>query len=80
MCKYDDDDNERKYFLFNDTYVRRNIHTRAYINTYPHANLFTVIWRHTYGDKEKGNPLPPHGLLFPISSKGYFICIIPQTG
>ena len=23
-------------------------------------------------DSEKGNPLPPHGLLFPISSKGYF--------
>ena len=22
-------------------------------------------------DSERGNPLPPHGLLFPISSKGY---------
>ena len=31
-------------------------------------------------DNEKGNPLQPHGLLFPISSKGYFVCIIPQTG
>ena len=28
-------------------------------------------------DSERGNPLPPHGLLFPISSKGSFICIIP---
>ena len=28
----------------------------------------------------RGNPLPPHGLLFPISSKGSFICTIPQTG
>ena len=26
------------------------------------------------------NPLPPHGLLLPISSKGSFICTIPQTG
>ena len=26
-----------------------------------------------HSDKEKGNPLPPHGLLFPISSKGSFI-------
>ena len=26
------------------------------------------------------NPLPPHRLLFTISSKGSFICIIPQTG
>ena len=25
-------------------------------------------------DSEKVKPLPPHGLLFPISSKGYFIC------
>ena len=23
--------------------------------------------------------MPPHVLLFPISSKGSFICIIPQT-
>ena len=26
-------------------------------------------------DSERGNPLPPHGLLFPISSNGSFICI-----
>ena len=31
-------------------------------------------------DSEKGNPLLPHGLLFPICSKGSFICITPQTG
>ena len=30
-------------------------------------------------DSEHGNPLPPHRLLFPISSKGSFICTIPQT-
>ena len=33
-----------------------------------------------HSDSERGNPLPPHGLLFPINSKGYFICTIPQTG
>ena len=27
-----------------------------------------------HSDSERGNPLPPHGLLFPISSKGSFIC------
>ena len=32
-----------------------------------------------HSDSEKGNPLPPHGLLFPINSKGSFICTIPQT-
>ena len=31
-------------------------------------------------DSEKGNLLPPHRLLFPINSKGSFICTIPQTG
>ena len=33
-----------------------------------------------HSDSERGNPLPPHGLLFPISIKGSFICTIPQTG
>ena len=32
-----------------------------------------------HSDSERGNPLPKHGLLFLISSKGSFICIIPQT-
>ena len=42
-----------------------------------------VIWSWSYGKEslsEGGNPLPPHGLLFPISSKCSFICTIPQTG
>ena len=29
-------------------------------------------------DIEKGNPLPPHRLLFLINSKGSFICTIPD--
>ena len=29
-----------------------------------------------HSDSERGNPLPPHRLLFSISSK----CTIPQTG
>ena len=33
-----------------------------------------------HSDSERGNPLPPHRLLVPVSSKGSFICIIPQTG
>ena len=33
-----------------------------------------------HSDSERGNPLPPYGLLFPINSKGSFICTIPQTG
>ena len=33
-----------------------------------------------HSDSERGNPLPPHRLLFPINSKGSFICTIRQTG
>ena len=33
-----------------------------------------------HSDSERGNTLPPHGLFFPINSKGSFICTIPQTG
>ena len=33
-----------------------------------------------HSDSEKGNPLPPHRLLFPINSKDCFNCTIPQTG
>ena len=33
-----------------------------------------------HSDSEKENHLPSHRLLFPINSKGSFICTIPQTG
>ena len=29
-----------------------------------------------HSNSERGNPMSPHGLFFPISSNGYFICII----
>ena len=32
-----------------------------------------------HSNSERGYPLPPHRLLFPISYKGSFICTIPQT-
>ena len=50
------------------------------LNTF-YLRLYVV--RHMVKDhslSEKGNPLPPHKLIFPISSKGSFICTIPQTG
>ena len=33
-----------------------------------------------HSDSERGNLLLLHGLLFLISSKGSFICTIPQKG
>ena len=32
-----------------------------------------------HSDSERGNLMLPHGLFFPISSKGSFICIIPDS-
>ena len=55
--------------LFNDT-----------LNTF-YLRLYGI--RHMvedHSEKERGNLLPPHGLHLPTSSKGSFICIIPQTG
>ena len=56
-------------------YLRGRSHNTFYLR------LYGV--RHTvkdHSDSERGNPLPPHGLPFPIGSKGSFICTIPQTG
>ena len=68
---HSDSERERKegIVLFNDT-----------LNTF-YLQLYGV--KHMvkdHSDSERGNPLPPHRLLFPISSKGSFTCIIPQTG
>ena len=38
------------------------------------------IWVKDHSESERGYPLPPNVLLFPINSKGYFICTIPHTG
>ena len=51
------------------------------LNTFFYLRLYGI--RHMvkdHSDSERGNLLPPHRLLFPNSSKGSFICIIPQTG
>ena len=57
----------------------RNVLFNDALNTF-YLRLYGVrhmVKYHTYG--ERGNQLPAHGLLF-SSSKGSFICIIPQTG
>ena len=58
---------------------KRNVLFYDTLNTF-YLRLYGV--RHmvkAHSDSERGNLLPPHRLLFPISSKGSFICIIPQT-
>ena len=52
--------------LFNDA-----LYT-FYLQLYGVGHNFMV---RDHSDSERGNLLPPHGLLFPTSSKGSFICI-----
>ena len=64
-----------------NVYLRKegNVLFNDILNTF-YLRLYGV--RHMVEDhtnSERGNPLPPHGLLFPICNKGSFICIIPQT-
>ena len=40
--------------------------------------IMIILMIKDHSDSERGNPLPPHRLLFPISNMGYFICIIPD--
>ena len=59
----------------------RNVLFNDALNTFYNLRLYGV--RHMvkdHSDSEKGNPLPPHGLLLLINSKGSFIFTIPQTG
>ena len=53
----------------------RNVLFNYALNTF-YLRLYGI--RHMvkdHSDSEKGNPLPPHGLLLSINSKGSFICI-----
>ena len=61
---------KERIVLFNDA------HNTFYLRLY---DVEHIVKDHS--DRERGNPLSPlNGLLFPISSKGSFICTIPQTG
>ena len=69
QCSATEIEIERFFVLFNDA-----------LNTF-YLRLYGVTHMvKDHSDSERGNSLPPHGILIPISSKGSFICIIPQTG
>ena len=52
---------------------------RMTVNTFSYGYVASDIWQRTIQIVIE-NLLPPHRLLFPISSKGSFICTIPQAG
>ena len=69
-------------FLYNFILVKEGGGCFIYdaLNTF-YLQLYDV--RHMVKDDsdiERGNPLSPHRLLYPISRKGSIIYIIPQTG
>ena len=62
MLEYSDSERERKgYVLFNDAL------NRFYLRLYGVGHMLKY-----HSGSERGNPLPPHGLLFPINSKRFF--------
>ena len=67
-------------YIYIYIYRGRNVLFNDALNTF-YLRLYGVRYMvKDHSDSERGNPLPPHRLLFPISSKGSFICTIPQTG
>ena len=71
---------ERKRERERERERERNVLFNDALNTF-YLRLYGV--RHmvkNHSDSEKGNPLPPHRLFFPINSKGSFVCTIPHTG
>ena len=66
--------------MYGSRWKEGNVLFNDALNTF-HLRLYGI--RHMvkdHSDSERGNPLSPHGLLFPINSKGSFVCTIPQTG
>ena len=60
---------KRKCFIYNDAL------NTFYLRLYGVGHMVK-----DHSDSERGNSLQSHGLLFPISSKGSFICIIQHSG
>ena len=76
------------YLMTNPTHIYLQFYGRKEGNILFNDALNTFyLWlygvRHMvkdHSDSERENLLPPHSLLFPISSKGSFICTVPQAG
>ena len=55
---------------------KRNVLFNDALNTFIFTGMLCGVGHMVkdHSASERGNPLPPHGLLFPINSKGSFIC------
>ena len=69
LCRLYVKEGRKEMFIFNDAL------NTFYLRLYSAGHMVK-----DHSESERGNPLPPlHGLLFPISSKGCFICTIPTN-
>ena len=68
-----------KIFTMSKNVLRFGRKEMFYLTTYSTHFIYSYMVK-DHSDSEKGNLLPSHRLLFLINSKGYIICIIPQTG
>ena len=65
--------------IIKTTIIERNVYLTTHSTHFIYGYMASDMVK-DHSDSEKGNLLPPHRLLLSISSKGSFICIIPQTG
>ena len=71
------------YFIYGYINIEgkeRNVLFNDVLNTFYLRLYGIMLMVKDHSDSERGNSLPPHGLLFPISSNGSFICTMPHTG
>ena len=59
---------------------REIFHLTMHWTHFIYGYMVSDIWLRTILIVRKENPLLPHRLLFPINSKGSFICNIPHKG
>ena len=60
--------------------MKEMVYLTTHSTHFVYGYMVSDIMEKDHSDSERENPLPPHGLLFPIRSKGSFICTIPHTG
>ena len=71
---------DRKLSFISNSRKEGNVLFNDALNTF-YLRLYGVGHNVNYhSDSKIGNLLSPHGLLFPINSKVFFICNISQTG
>ena len=59
---------------------RKNVYLTTHLSHFIYSYLASDLVQDQSASKRGNLLLPLHGLLFPISSKGSFMCTMVQTG